>query len=148
MSLKEQLNEAMKTAMKAKDSLRLNAIRLIRTAIKNREIDERRELEDQEVIGVLSTLVKQRKESAQVYREGGRPELAEKEEQELAIVQEFLPAQLGEVELRAIIEAAVNETGAASMKDMGKVMKVVTAKTLGRADGRMVSELVKSRLSA
>lgn len=148
MSLSEQLNEAMKTAMKARDSLRLNAIRLIRTAIKNREIDERRELDDQEVIGVLSTLVKQRKESAQVYREGGRPELAEKEEQELAIIQEFLPAQLGEAELRAVIEAAVSETGAESMKDMGKVMKVVTGKTLGRADGRLVSELVKARLSA
>jgi hypothetical protein len=148
MNLNEQLIEAMKTAMKARESLRLNAIRLIRTAIKNREIDERRELDDQEVIGVLSTLVKQRKESAQVYREGGRPELAEKEEQELAIIQEFLPTQLGEEEIRAIIEAAVNETGAASMKDMGKVMKVVTGKTLGRADGRLVSELVKARLSA
>lgn len=148
MSLNEQLNEAMKTAMKAKDSLRLNAIRMIRTAIKNREIEERRELNDQEVIGVLSTLVKQRKESAQVYREGCRPELAEKEEQELSIIQEFLPAQLDEEELRAIIEAAVNEAGATSMKDMGKVMKVVTGKTLGRADGRLVSELVKTRLSA
>lgn len=148
MNLQEQLNEAMKAAMKAKDSLRLNAIRMIRTAIKNREIEERHELDDQGVIGVLSTLVKQRKESAQVYREGGRPELAEKEEQELAIIQEFLPAQLGETELRAIIEAAVSETGAATMKDMGKVMKVVTGKTLGRADGRLVSELVKARLSA
>jgi len=148
MNLNEQLIEAMKTAMKARESLRLNAIRLIRTAIKNREIDERRELDDQEVIGVLSTLVKQRKESALVYREGGRPELAEKEEQEQAIIQEFLPTQLDEEELRAIIESAVSETGAASMKDMGKVMKVVTGKTLGRADGRLVSELVKARLSA
>jgi hypothetical protein len=148
MNLNEQLIEAMKTAMKARDSLRLNAIRLIRTAIKNREIDERRELGDQEVIGVLSTLVKQRKESAQVYREGGRPELAEKEEQELAIIQEFLPAQLDEAEVRAIIEAVVAETGATSMKDMGKVMKIVTGKTLGRADGRLVSDLVKARLSA
>lgn len=148
MNLNEQLNEAMKAAMKARDSLRLNAIRMIRTAIKNREIDERRELDDQEGIAVLSTLVKQRKESAQVYREGGRPELAEKEEQELAIIQEFLPTQLGEEEIRAIIEAAVSETGAASMKDMGRVMKVVTGKTLGRADGRLVSDLVKDRLSA
>lgn len=148
MNLSEQLNEAMKAAMKAKDSLRLNAIRMIRTAIKNREIEERRELDDQAVIGVLSTLVKQRKESAQVYREGGRPELAEKEEQELAVIQEFLPTQLDEAELRAIIETAVNETGATSPKDMGKVMKAVTGKTLGRADGRLVSELVKERLSA
>jgi len=148
MNLSEQLNEAMKAAMKAKESLRLNAIRMIRTAIKNREIEERRELDDQSVISVLSTLVKQRKESAQVYREGGRPELAEKEEQELAIIQEFLPAQLDEAEIRAIIEAAVSEAGATSPKDMGKVMKIVTGKTLGRADGRLVSELVKARLSA
>jgi hypothetical protein len=134
--------------MRAKDSLRLNTIRQIRTSVKNKEIDERRELDDQEIIGVISTLVKQRKESAQLYREGGRPDLAEKEEQEMAVLQEFLPAQLGEEEIRSIIEEAVIETGAASMKDMGKVMKVVTGRTLGRADGRLVSELVKVRLSA
>jgi uncharacterized protein YqeY len=148
MSLSQQLNEAMKEAMRAKDSLRLNTIRQIRTSVKNKEIDERRELDDQEIIGVISMLVKQRKESAQLYREGARPELAEKEEQELAVLQEFLPAQLGEEEIRSIIEEAVTETGAASMKDMGKVMKVVTGRTLGRADGRLVSELVKVRLSA
>jgi hypothetical protein len=148
MSLSQQLNEAMKEAMRAKDSLRLNTIRQIRTSVKNKEIDERRELDDQEIIGVISTLVKQRKESAQLYREGGRPDLAEKEEQEMAVLQEFLPAQLGEEEIRSIIEEAVTETGAASMKDMGKVMKVVTGRTLGRADGRLVSELVKVRLSA
>jgi hypothetical protein len=148
MSLTGQLTEAMKEAMKARDSLRLGAIRLIRTAVKNREIDQRRELDDQEVIGVISSLVKQRKESAELYREGNRPELAEKEEQELSVLQEFLPAQLGEEEIRAIIEEAVAETGASSMRDMGKVMKIVTGKTLGRADGRMVSDLVKARLSA
>jgi hypothetical protein len=148
MSLSQQLSEAMKEAMRAKDSLRLNTIRQIRTSVKNKEIDERRELDDQEIIGVISTLVKQRKESAQLYREGGRPDLAEKEEQEMAVLQEFLPAQLGEEEIRSIIEEAVTETGAASMKDMGKVMKVVTGRTLGRADGRLVSELVKVRLSA
>lgn len=148
MSLKVQLDETMKDAMRAKDSLRLNAIRMIRTAVKNREIDERRELDDQEVIGVLSTLAKQRKESAQAYRDGDRPELAEKEEQELAILQQFLPAQLSEAELRALIEAAVTEAGATSMKEMGKVMKIVTPQTLGRADGRLVSEMVKARLGA
>ena len=148
MSLTGQLTEAMKEAMKARDSLRLGAIRLIRTAVKNREIDQRRELDDQEVIGVISSLVKQRKESAELYREGNRPELALKEEQELSVLQEFLPAQLGEEEIRAIIEEAVAETGASSMRDMGKVMKIVTGKTLGRADGRMVSDLVKARLSA
>jgi hypothetical protein len=148
MSLSQQLNEAMKEAMRAKDSLRLNTIRQIRTAVKNREIDERRELDDEGIIGVISTLVKQRKESAQLYREGDRPELAEKEEQEMAVLQEFLPAQLSEDEIRGIVEEAVAETGAASMKDMGKVMKIVTGRTLGRADGRLVSELVKARLSA
>jgi len=148
MSLSQQLNEAMKEAMRAKDSLRLNTIRQIRTAVKNREIDERRELDDEGIIGVISTLVKQRKESAQLYREGDRPELAEKEEREMAVLQEFLPAQLSEDEIRGIVEEAVAETGAASMKDMGKVMKIVTGRTLGRADGRLVSELVKARLSA
>lgn len=147
MSLKEQLTESMKEAMKAKDSLRLNAIRLIRTAIKNREIEERRDLEDRDVIALLSSLLKQRKESAQVYRENDRPELAEKEEAEQAVIQEFLPSQLSEEEIGALIEEAVAETGASSMKEMGKVMKIVTAKTLGRADGRRVSELVKARLS-
>jgi len=96
---------------------------------------------------VLSTLVKQRRESAQIYRESNRVDLAEKEEQELAVIQEFLPSQLDEGELKVIIEAAVLETGAASARDMGKVMKIVSAKTVGRADGRMVSELVKARLA-
>lgn len=148
MSLQEQLNTAMKDAMRAKDSLRLNTIRMIRTAIKNREIDERKELDDQGVIAVLSTVVKQRRESAQVFRENDRLELAEKEEQELAVVMEFLPSQLSDDELKALIEEAVAEVGAASMKDMGKVMKVVSAKTTGRADGKLVSEMVKARLSA
>ncbi|HKK00903.1 MAG TPA: GatB/YqeY domain-containing protein [Desulfuromonadales bacterium] len=148
MSLTDQLTEAMKEAMKAKDSLRLNAIRLIRTAVKNREIEARETLDDQQVIGVLSTLVKQRRESAQVYRDNGREELAAKEEAELTVIQEFLPAQLDEAELQAIIAAAVEETGASSLKDMGKVMKLVTGRTTGRADGRLVSELVKARLSA
>lgn len=147
MKLQDRLNEAMKESMRAKDSLRLNAIRLIRTAVKNREIEERRDLDDQEVIAVLSTLVKQRRESAQVYRENDRLELAVKEEQELAIIQEFLPAQLNREEIASIIEEAVAETGAASMKDMGKVMKVVAARTTGRADGREVSELVRARLA-
>ncbi|TRO83214.1 GatB/YqeY domain-containing protein [Desulfuromonas acetexigens] len=147
MSLQERLNTAMKEAMRAKNSLRLNAIRLVKTAIKNKEIEARQEFDDQAVIGVLSTLVKQRRESGQVYRESNRADLAEKEEQELAVIQEFLPQQLSEEEIKTIIEAAVAETGAASARDMGKVMKIVSAKTVGRADGRMVSELVKARLA-
>ena len=147
MSLQDQLTEAMKVAMKAKDSLRLNAIRLMRTAIKNKEIDTRTTLSDEDVIGVLSTLVKQRKESAEVYRANQRDDLADKEEAELAVIQDFLPAQMSEDEIKAAIEAAVQETGAASPKDMGKVMKIVSAQTRGRADGRLVSELVKARLA-
>jgi hypothetical protein len=146
MNLHERLNEAMKEAMRARDSLRLNAIRLIRTAIKNREIDERKSLNDQEIIAVLSMLVKQRRESVQMYRENNRPDLADKEEQELAVVQEFLPTQLTAAEIEAIIEEAVVATGAASIKEMGLVMKAVTARTTGRADGRQVSELVRARL--
>lgn len=147
MSLKARLTEAMKEAMRAKESERLGVIRMILAAVKNREIEERGELDDQAVIGVLSTLAKQRRESAEAFRQGGRPELAAREEQELAVIQEFLPAQLSEEEIKAIIEEAVAETGAGSMKDMGKVMKLVSARTTGRADGRLVSELVKARLS-
>jgi uncharacterized protein YqeY len=147
MSLVQQLNDAMKAAMKAKDALRLNTIRLIRSAVKNREIEVRGELDDTAVIEVLSSLVKQRREAAQVYRDNNRPELAEKEEAELRILQEFLPAQLNEEELLALIDAAIAEVGAASPKDMGKVMKVVSARTKGRADGKRVSELVKERLA-
>jgi uncharacterized protein len=147
MSLNERITEAMKEAMRAKDSIRLNAIRLLRSAIKNREIEARQELDDQAVTSVLSSLVKQRRESAQVYRDNDRIDMAQKEEAEIAILQEFLPAQLSEEEIRAIIEAAVIETGATSPKDMGKVMKLVNSQTLGRADGRVVSELVKVRLT-
>jgi uncharacterized protein len=147
MNLSERITEAMKEAMKAKDAVRLNAIRLIRSAIKNREIEERHALDDLAVTSVLSSLVKQRRESAQVYRDNGRIDMAEREEAEVTILQEFLPAQLSEEEIRAIIDAAVIETGASSMKDMGKVMKIVSGKTLGCADGRVVSELVKGRLS-
>lgn len=147
MSLQEKLTTAMKEAMKAKDTLRLSTIRLVKTAVKNKEIEAGSALDDQAVIAVISTLVKQRRESAQVYRDSDRVDLAEKEEQELLILQDFLPAQLGEDEIKALIEAAVAETGAASMRDMGKVMKIVTGKTVGCADGRLVSDLVKARLA-
>ncbi len=147
MTIQERLMEAMKEAMKAKDAPRLSAIRMMRTAIRNREIDSRQDLSAQDAISVLSTLVKQRRESAEAYHQGGREDLAVKEEQELVVIQEFLPSQLGEGELREIIEAAVAETGAASLKDLGKVMKVVSPRTVGRADGRVVSELVKARLA-
>jgi hypothetical protein len=148
MSLKQQLTDAMKTAMKAKDNLRLTTVRSVLAAIKNREIDQRSELGDEDVIGVLSSLVKQRKESVQLYRDGDRIELAEKEEAELAILQEFLPSQLTQEEIAALIEQAVKESGASEPKDMGKVMKIVSAQVRGRADGKLVSDMVKTRLSS
>ncbi|MBE0504082.1 MAG: GatB/YqeY domain-containing protein [Desulfuromonadales bacterium] len=147
MTIKEQLDAAMKDAMRAKDSLTLNAIRMVKTAIKNKEIELITQLDDQGVIGVMSTLAKQRKESAVAFREGNRLELAEKEEKELQVILTFLPQQLDEAEIKAIIEEVVAEVGATSPKDMGKVMKVLTPKMTGRADGRLVSELVKARLA-
>jgi uncharacterized protein YqeY len=146
MSIQNQLTEAMKAAMKAKDSLRLNTIRMARTAIKNSEIEARQELDEAAVIKVLSTLVKQRREAADAYR-ATRPELAEKEELELAVLQEFLPAQLDQTELQRLITEAIAVSGANSMKDMGAVMKLVTPQTTGRADGRLVSELVRKQLA-
>jgi uncharacterized protein YqeY len=146
MTLKEQLDTAMKEAMRAKDALRLSAIRMAKTAITNKEKESGAAVDDQTVIGVLSTLAKQRRESAQAYRDGDRPEMAEKEEQELAVLLAFLPAQLGADELRALVAETAAAIGAASMKDMGRLMKELTEKTRGRADGKLVSELVKLQL--
>ena len=146
MSIQDQLLDAMKVAMKAKDSLRLTTIRMARTALKNVEIDTRKELDEAAAIKVLSTLVKQRREAAEAYRET-RPELAEKEELEVLVLQEFLPAQLSEAEIEALVAKAIAESGADSMKAMGAVMKLVTPQTTGRADGKLVSNLVRKRLA-
>ena len=146
MSIQDQLLEAMKVAMKAKDSLRLTTIRMARTALKNVEIDTRQELDEAAAIKVLSTLVKQRREAAEAYRET-RPELAEKEELEVLVLQEFLPAQLSEAEIEALVTKAIAESGADSMKAMGAVMKLVTPQTNGRADGKLVSNLVRKLLA-
>jgi uncharacterized protein YqeY len=146
MSIQNQLIDAMKVAMKAKESLRLNTIRMARTALKNAEIEARQELDDAAAIKILSTLVKQRREAADAYRET-RPELAEKEELELAVLQEFLPAQLSAEEIEALVARAIVESGASSMKDMGAVMKLITPQTTGRADGKLVSGLVRNKLA-
>ena len=145
MTIQERLAEEMKSAMKAKEALRLSTIRMARTAIKNAEIEARQDIDDESVIKVLSTMVKQRREAAEAYRET-RPELAEKEEQELAVLQEFLPQPLTPEEIQGIIDQAIEDLGASSMKDMGPVMKQVTARTVGRADGKQVSNLVRQRL--
>ncbi len=147
MTLKEQLNDAMKAAMKARDNLRLSAVRMVRSAIKNREIDHKAELDDQGVVDVVSTLVKQRRESIRMYQEGNRPELAEKEEAELNILLDFLPAQMSREEIELLVSRVIHEIDAQGAKDMGRVMKAVTPLTAGKADGRAVSDIVRSRLA-
>ena len=147
MTLREQLNDAMKQAMKAHDTLRLSVVRMIRSTIQNREIDQKRELDDQGVIEVISTLVKQRRESIRLYQEGNRPDLVEKEEAELALMIGFLPAQLDAAEISELVTKVIRETGVVSIKDMGRIMKALTPLTAGRADGKMVSDIVRQQLT-
>ncbi|MEW5756726.1 MAG: GatB/YqeY domain-containing protein [Pseudomonadota bacterium] len=145
--LKLQINEAMKAAMRAKDSRRLGVIRLILAAIKQREVDERITLDDTQVLEVLSKMLKQRRESIAQYQAGGRQDLADVEQYEVGVVQEFMPAQLSEQEITAIVDEAIASTGAASVKDMGKVMGVVKNRLQGRAEMGQVSAVIKARLS-
>jgi len=147
MSLKDQLNESMKTAMKARDDLRLSAVRMVRSMVKNREIEQKTELNDQEIIEVISTLAKQRRESIRMYREVNRPDLVEKEEAELEVLLGFLPAQLSIAEIEALVDRIISETGAQGARDMGRVMKALTPLTAGKADGKTVSDTVKQKLA-
>ncbi len=147
MSLKDQLMQDMKTAMKAKQADRLGTIRQLRSAIKNKEIELRQDLDDNGILGVIGTAVKQRREAAQMYNDNGRPELAAKEEAEMAVLQQYLPAQLSEAAVRDIVTAVIAGSGATSLKDMGKVMPQVMAKTKGSADGKMVNQLVRELLA-
>jgi hypothetical protein len=147
MTLKEQLDTAMKQAMKAREDLRLSAVRMVRSTIRNREIDLKRELDDQGVIEVISSLAKQRRESIRLYGEGNRPDLVEKEEAELAILLGFLPAQLTGDEIAELVARAIRETEARGSKDMGRVMKALAPLTAGRADGKTVSDTVRELLS-
>jgi hypothetical protein len=146
-SLKTRIAEAMKDALRARDKARLGAIRLIMADIKRVEVDERIDPDDTRVLAILDKMVKQRRDSIEQYRNGGRDDLAAQEEAELAVIQEFLPAQLSDEELETLIEAAIADTGAGSMKDMGKVMGVIRPKVQGRADMGAVSQRIKARLS-
>ena len=146
MKIQNQLTEAMKSAMKAKDTLRLGVIRLARTALKNAEIEARGKLNEEAEIKILATMIKQRRESAEAFRPT-RPDLAEKEDRELLVLQEFLPPPLSTAELEEMVSKAIVASGATSLRDMGAVMKLVTPQTIGRADGRVVSELVRFQLS-
>ena len=147
MLLKDQLNESMKTAMKARADLRLSAVRMVRSMVKNREIEQKTELNDQEIIEVISTLAKQRRESIRMYREGNRSDLVEKEEAELGVLLGFLPAQLSTAEIEALVDKVILETGAQGAKDMGRVMKMLSPLTAGKADGKTVSDTVKQKLA-
>lgn len=147
MNLKDQLNQDMKEAMKAREADRLSTIRQVRSAIKNREIELHKELDNEAIVAVISTLVKQRRESAQMYRDNNRPELAAKEESELVVLQQYLPAQLSEAQLRELVAEVIAATGATSPRDMGKVMPLVMAKAKGAAEGRLVNQIVKELLT-
>jgi len=147
MTLKEQLDTAMKQAMKARDDLRLSAVRMVRSTVRNREIDLKRELDDQGVIEVISSMAKQRRESIRLYGEGNRPDLVEKEEAELAILLGFLPAQLTGDEIAELVARVIRETEAQGSRDMGRVMKALAPLTAGRADGKTVSDTVRNLLS-
>ena len=144
--LKQQITDAMKAAMKGGDKARLGVIRLMLAAIKQREVDERIELDDAQVLAVLDKMVKQRRDSLQQYTDAGRSDLAEQEAAEIAVIQDFLPEELSQAEIAGLIEAAIAETGAESMRDMGKVMAIVKPQVQGRADVGMVSGLVKQKL--
>jgi hypothetical protein len=146
MSLNERLNEDMKQAMKDKDKFRLSVIRMLRSSIKNVEIDQRRTLEDSEVLDILQREVKQRKDSLQEFTKAGRDDLAESVQAEIAIISEYLPKQLTEEEIKAVVQQTIQEVGASSKADMGKVMGALMPKVKGRADGRLVNQIVQQLL--
>jgi uncharacterized protein YqeY len=158
VSLKTKLMDDLKTSMKSGDKLRLSVIRMVQSTLKNKEIDDRVKPEnpndkrtqdqkdDENVTGVLKTLVKQRKDSIEQFKAGGRQDLVDQETAELKILESYLPQQMGRDEVEKIVSEAVTASGASSAKDMGAVMKLVMAKTQGRADGKLISELVKAKL--
>ena len=146
MTLKERITEDMKTAMRSGEKDRLAVIRLLQAAIKQREVDERITLDDAQVTSVLEKMIKQRKESVVAFDKGGRADLVAKENSEIAVLQPYLPAQLSDSELDALIAEAIGSTGAASIKDMGKVMGVVKAKAAGKADMGAVGARIKAKL--
>ena len=150
MSIPEQIQKDITAAMKARDEARLSALRMVKTALKNREIEKMAPLDDNESLKVLSTLIKQRKESVEQFRKGGRNEMADKEEAEITLIESYMPKAAGEEQVVAGVRAVIAEMGAPTMKDMGTVMKNVMARFQGagtRVDGKQVSEVVKRELS-
>ena len=147
MTFKKKMDQEMILSAKAKDKIRLSALRMLKSGLHNREIDLKRELNEAEFLQLLSAMVKQRRDSIEQFEKGGRTDLVEKEEMELKVIQEFMPAPMSETELDAMIAEAIRETGAASVRDMGKVMATLMSKVTGKADGKKVGEKVKARLS-
>ncbi len=148
MSLKAKITEDMKAAMRAKDAPRLSAIRLLLAAMKQREVDERIELSDADILGIIEKMLKQRRDSVTQYEAGGRQDLADVEKFEIGVLSGYMPQQLGEAEIAAEVAAAVAAAGARGMQDMGKVMAVLKPKLAGRADMARVSSLVKAKLGS
>ena len=146
MSLKERITDDMKAAMRSGEKERLGAIRMITAAIKQREVDERIALDDSQVLQVIEKMIKQRKESLAHFQTGNRPDLADKESAEITLLQSYLPAQLSDADLDQMIAAAIASTGAASIKDMGKVMGIIKSKAQGRADMAAVGAKIKAKL--
>ena len=147
MALKEQLDADLKTAMRDKDTLKLSTVRMLKSAIKYREIELMKPLDDAGVLAVIGSEIKRRRDSVEQYRAGNRQDLVDKEEAEIRILQGYLPQQLTEDELRAKVDAAVASVGAKGPKDMGAVMKALVPEVQGRAEGKTVSEMVKARLA-
>jgi uncharacterized protein YqeY len=146
MALRERLDADLKAAMLAKDAPKLSALRMIKSTVRNKEIDLKKTLDDAEMVGVLSTIKKQWEETLAQAKAGGRDDVMKSQEAELAVLQSYMPAALSDSELDGLITQAISTVGAASPKDMGKVMKALTDQTKGRADGKVVSERVKAKL--
>jgi uncharacterized protein YqeY len=150
LTISERITQDVTAAMKARDEHRLSTLRMVKSAIKNKEIDKRSPLDDQEAMAVLSTLIKQRKESVEQFTKGGRKDLADKEAVEIGIIEAYLPKAAGEEEIAAVVRASIAEMGSPTIKDMGAVMKNAMARFSGsgtRVDGKVVSETVKKLLS-
>ena len=147
MTLKAQLTEDMKTAMRAKDSTSLSTIRLVNAAIKQYEVDERNEADDARVVAILTKMIKQRKDSAQIYAGAGRADLADKENAEIDVLNRYMPAMMSADEIQAAVAAAIADSGAAGIADMGKVMGLLKTRLAGQADMAAVSQVLKAALS-
>lgn len=148
MDILKKIDDDLSTSLKAKDEIRVSTLRMMKAALKNAEIEKRQKggLKEEDITGVLSSLVKQRMESVEQYTKAGRVDLADKESREIEIIQEYLPEQLSEEEIESLIRSAIQETGVSSVKEIGRLMKVLMPKVKGRADGRVVNEKVRDIL--